>query len=186
MAAAPRQLLSSFPSSAWERTSRKLRFLSVRPAKRSFAPGRSQAELGNEENEESSCGALLLLRQAPQAQDAVVAARERPAAVRRNGNDPDRLRVAAEHVQFLARIDVPEAHGQVEAGGDGPLAVGGQGHAPDLLRVAVEAFQLLAGLGVPEAHRLVPAARQEAASVAGDGHARHALRVAGKLAHLAP
>ncbi len=42
--------LSSFPSSAWERRSAKLCFASRAgpDAKQSFAPVRSQAELGNE------------------------------------------------------------------------------------------------------------------------------------------
>src|SRR5690242_18571590 len=40
--------ISSFPSSAWERTGAKLCFASAHYGKQSFPPLRSQAELGNE------------------------------------------------------------------------------------------------------------------------------------------
>src|SRR5262249_48376926 len=119
----------------------------------------------------------LWSRQRPQAQRAVVAAADGPAAVGSERGTAHLVGVAFVDPDLLAGGEVPQAHRLVGTGGQQTLTVGRDGHVPHALGVPFRAPDFLAGLDVPDAdgpilatgRDEVPAVRREDEAVGRRG-----------------
>src|SRR5689334_13639678 len=102
---------------------------------------------------------LLMRLEVPDAHGAVdpasllewpAAAREGPAAVRRESHAPYLAGVALQASQAFTSFHVPEAHGPVCRAGESTVTIRREGYAPYEPPMTVEAAELFPGFRVPQ------------------------------------
>ena len=95
----------------------------------------------------------------------IVGAGQDAGAIGREGDSPDRARVAFERGDRLARRRVPQPRRRVVRAGQDAGAAGREGDSPNGSRVSLERGDCLAGLRVPQPRRVVPRAGYDAGAM---------------------